>query len=52
MDWSWPEYIIEALWDYLDRERNKEQPTSKEELWEVLKEAKYNPNSNEVGTLC
>jgi len=34
--------IIEAVWDHLDRERNKRQPTSKEELWEVLKEAWYN----------
>ena len=24
--------IIEAVWDHLDRERNKRQPTSKEEL--------------------
>ena len=28
--------IIEAVWDHLDRERNKGQPKSKEELWEVL----------------
>ena len=34
--------IIEAVWDHLDRERNKRQPKSKEELWEVLKEAWYN----------
>ena len=34
--------IIEAVWDHLDRERNKGQPKSKEELWQVLKEAKYN----------
>ena len=34
--------IIEAVWDHLDRERNKGQPKSKEELWEVLKEAWYN----------
>ena len=32
--------IIEAVWDHLDRERNKGQPKYKEELWEVLKEAK------------
>ena len=31
--------IIEAVWDYLDRERNKSQPTSKEELQDVLQEA-------------
>ena len=30
--------IIEAVWDHLDRERKKK-PKSKEELWEVLKEA-------------
>ena len=30
--------IIEAVWDQLDRERNKRQPTSKEELWDVLQE--------------
>ena len=34
--------IIEAVWDHLDRERNKRQSKSKEELWEVLKEAWYN----------
>ena len=33
--------IIEAVWDHLDRERNKRQPKSKEELWEVLIEAWY-----------
>jgi len=31
--------IIEAVWDHLYRERNKRQPTSKEELWDVLQEA-------------
>jgi len=31
--------IIEAVWDHLDRKRNKRQPTSKEELWDVLLEA-------------
>ena len=31
--------IIEAVWDQLNRERNKKQPTSKEELWDVLQEA-------------
>ena len=31
--------IIEAVWDHLDRERNKGQPQPKEELKEVLKEA-------------
>ena len=31
--------VIEAVWDHLDRERNKRQPTSKEELWDVLQEA-------------
>jgi len=31
--------IIEAVWDHLDRERKKRQPTSKEELWDVLQEA-------------
>ena len=31
--------IIEAVWDYLDREKNKKQPTSKDQLWRVLKEA-------------
>ena len=34
--------IIEAVWDHLDRERNKGQPKSKEELKEMLKEAWYN----------
>ena len=43
MDWlpQCPDMnIIKAVWDHLDRERNKGQP--KEELWEVLKEAYYN----------
>jgi len=31
--------IIEAVWNHLDRERNKRQPTSKEELWDVFHEA-------------
>jgi len=31
--------IIEAVWDHLDREQNKRQPTFKEELWDVLQEA-------------
>ena len=31
--------IIKAVWDHLDRERNRGQPKSKEELWELLKEA-------------
>ena len=31
--------IMEAVLDHLDRERNKGQPKSKEELWEVSKEA-------------
>jgi len=31
--------IIEAEWDHLDRELNKKQPTSIEELWNVLQEA-------------
>jgi len=31
--------IAEAVWDHLDREQNKRQPTSKEELWDVLQEA-------------
>ena len=30
--------IIEAVWDHLDRKRNKGQPKSKEELLEILKE--------------
>ena len=34
--------IIEAVWDHLDREINKGQPKSEEELWEVLKLAWYN----------
>lgn len=34
--------LIEAVWDHLDREINKRQLKSKEELWEVLKEARYN----------
>ena len=34
--------IIETVWDHLDRERSRKQPKSKEELWEVLKEAWYN----------
>ena len=43
MDWppqSSDMNIIEAVWDHLDREINKGQPNSKEEL--VLKEAEYN----------
>ena len=28
-----------SVWDHLDRERNKRQPTSKEEPWDVLQEA-------------
>lgn len=32
--------IIEAVGDHLDRERNKRQPKSKEELQEVLKKKK------------
>ena len=31
--------IVEAVWDHLNRERNKKQPTSKEELWDVPWEA-------------
>ena len=31
--------IIEAVWHHLDREGNKRQPTSKEELWDVLQGA-------------
>ena len=31
--------ITEAVWDHLDREQSKRQPTSKEELWDVLQEA-------------
>lgn len=31
--------ITEGGWDKPDRERNKRQPKSKEDLWEVLKEA-------------
>ena len=31
--------IIEAVWGHFDRERNKRQSTSKEELWDVLQEA-------------
>ena len=31
--------IIEAMWDRLHREQNKRQPTSKEQLWDVLQEA-------------
>jgi len=34
-----PDLIIIAVWDHLDRERNKRHPTSKEELWDVLQEA-------------
>ena len=37
--WSPDLDIIEAVWDHCDRERNKRQPTSKEELWDVLQEA-------------
>ena len=33
--------IIEAVWDHLDREKDKEQPESKGELWEVLKEENH-----------
>ena len=38
--------IIDTVWDHLDRERNKRQPKSKEELWEVLKKAWYNISEN------
>jgi len=31
--------IIEAVWDHVVGERNKRQPISKEELWDVLQEA-------------
>ena len=31
--------IIEAVWDHLDRERNKRLPMNKKELWKLLKEA-------------
>lgn len=31
--------IIEAAWEHLDREKNKKQPKSKEELWNVLQDA-------------
>lgn len=44
MDWppQTPDLnVIEAVWDQLDRERNKTLPISKEELWKVLKEAWY-----------
>ena len=34
--------IIEAVWDHLDRELNKRQPTSKEKLQNVLQEAWQN----------
>jgi len=30
---------IIAVWDHLDRDQNKRQPTSKEVLWDVLEEA-------------
>ena len=36
MDWSTELNIIEAVWDHLDRERNKGQHKYQEELWEVL----------------
>ena len=42
MDWPPPRpdlNIIEAVWEHLDRERNKGQPKSKEGLSDVLKEA-------------
>jgi len=29
--------ITEGVWDHFDGERNKRQPTSKEELWDVPK---------------
>jgi len=32
-------YIIEIVWDHLDREQNKRQPTSKDKLWNVLQGA-------------
>ena len=35
--------IIAAVWEHLDREQNKRlKKKSKDELWEVLKEASYN----------
>ena len=37
---DWPDMnIIEAVWDHMDRKIHKRQSNSKEELWEVLKEA-------------
>jgi len=32
--------IIEAVWDHLVRDQNKSQAISKEELWNVLQEAR------------
>jgi len=29
---------IEAVWDHLDREQNKREPTSKEKHWNILQE--------------
>ena len=31
--------IIEAVWDYLDRRKLEKQPTTAEELWDVLRDA-------------
>jgi len=31
--------ITEAVWNHLDRERNKRQKAAKEELWDVLQGA-------------
>ena len=44
MDWppQSPDLNIRGSLDHLDREINKGQHESKEELWEVLKKAKYN----------
>lgn len=39
MDWPLDLNIIEAVWSHLDREINNRQPKSKEEPWEVIKEA-------------
>ena len=31
--------IIEAVWNYLDRKKQENQPTTSEELWDVLRDA-------------
>ena len=38
--------IIEAVWDYMDRKKLEKQPTTAEELWDVLRDAWNNIPGN------